>query len=194
MSPLASLPSQPEANVAARPQHLNINWATGRVREGEPWFLSSVVHCKYILMQILQKKQIIPCTMVKEGETHAVRRVRRKTQSWEDGGRERGRLTSGTFLLNSLLSSTRCLWECSLSSCRPASSDATEFSSLYKHTKERETVRGSEWSWERRHFREPANAHPVKLRVYINKNTLLNINNVILHDLTAVILTASPGP
>ena len=36
--------------------------------------------------------------------------------------------------------------------------------------------------------------HPVKLRVYINKNTLLNINNVILHDLTAVILTASPGP
>lgn len=108
-------------------------------------------------------------------------------------------LTSGTFLLNSLLSSTRCLWECSLSSCRPASSDATEFSSLYEHTKERErgTVRGKtsrERERETRHFREPANAHPVKLRVYINKNTLLNINNVILHDLTAVILTASPGP
>ena len=40
--------------------------------------------------------------------------------------------------------------------------------------------------------REPANGRPVKLaRVNINKNTVLDINNAIFHDLTAVILTAS---
>ncbi len=50
-------------------------------------------------------------------------------------------LTSGTFFLNSRLSSTRCLWESSLSSCRPASCAATEFSSLYRDKeKERETL------------------------------------------------------
>lgn len=103
-----------------------------------------------------------------------------------------GALTSGTFLLNSRLSSTRCLWECSLSSCRPASSDAIEFSSLYKH---RQSERELEKERQRETaLREAANSHTVQLKVYINKNTLLNINNVILHDLIAVILTASPGP
>lgn len=89
----------------------------------------------------------------------------RQCKGW--GG---ARLTSGTFLLNSLLSSTRCLWECSLSSCRPASSDAAEFSSLYK-THKRQTngetggrEKQSETERERRHFREPAKAHPVKLK------------------------------
>jgi len=123
-------------------------------------------------------------------KTHRVERMWVGWGRWGGGGSSP---TSGTFLLNSRLSSTRCLWECSLSSCRPASSDATELSSLYKNTQKREG-RWEEASGERRHFREAANAHPGKLRVYINKNTLLNINNVILHDLTAVILTASPGP
>lgn len=68
-----------------------------------------------------------------------------------------GRLTSGTFLLNSLLSSTRCLWECSLSSCRPASSDAAEFSSLYKtHKRQTNGETGGERNRARQRERETA--------------------------------------
>lgn len=67
------------------------------------------------------------------------------------------RLTSGTFLLNSLLSSTRCLWECSLSSCRPASSDAAEFSSLYKtHKRQTNGETGGERNRARQRERETA--------------------------------------
>lgn len=144
----ASDHKQPGANVTARALYLNINWATGR---------AGTCFCAWIL----KKKYKFIC----RGRVAAEERTKKATFTAIG-------LTSGTFLLNSLLSSTRCLWECSLSSCRPASSDATEFSSLYKHRQRKKTSNGErkqmrrerERARERQHFAEPANIHPVKLQ------------------------------
>lgn len=162
MSPLASYPSKPEATTA-RPQHLNINWAAGGKEEACVCLSMTSSECcawsKYnLLTHILQKiNNFLMKVGGRSGSSRGpvpaeVKMRETDTCSWDNVG-QGARLTSGTFLLNSLLSSTRCLWECSLSSCRPASSEATEFSSLCKHThtdthtKEREMVRG--WKVER---------------------------------------------
>lgn len=120
--PPASDHTQPGANLTAKLQHLNINRDTGTAQD---YMSACVTECVCVCAN----------ECVRGRELHGGAELRTRKMAFP------ARLTSGTFLLNSRLSSTRCLWECSLSSCRPASSDATELSSLCTH-KESHNVRG----------------------------------------------------